>query len=122
MKLDPFDWVPAVSHAHHLSIVRHRADFKIGRQRVALDRERMVSARRHRVWETFEKGVAVVVDKARLAMKDPRGMTDPGAERGPDSLVAQTHSECRDRRTELPNDIRAHSEIPRVRRVPGARR
>src|SRR5438093_1636969 len=49
-------------------------------------------------------------------------MADPGTERSPDSLVAQTHSERRDDRTELPDDVRTHPEIPRVCGVAGARR
>src|SRR2546426_1734511 len=49
-------------------------------------------------------------------------MADPGTERSPDSLVAQTHSERRDDRTEFPDDVRTHPEIPRVCGVAGARR
>src|SRR3989442_5178908 len=117
MELADLDRVEAVPHGHDLDVVGRRAHLELLRQRFSLNRERVVPPGGDGIRKPFEDRAAIVSDETRLPVEDPRRMADFPAVRSPDPLMAEANAERRGRRAQLPEDISAHTEVPRVCRM-----
>src|SRR6266704_6204333 len=117
MELDALYRIAAVPHGHDLAVVGRRAQFELIRQRSSINRERMIASGRDGIRKPLEDRPAIVSDKTRLSVEDPRRMADLPAVRSPDPLMAEANPERRGRRAQLLEDISAHAEIPRVGRM-----
>src|SRR5712691_13519733 len=117
MELDALDRIEAVPHGHDLAVVGRRADFELLRQRFSPNRERMVPPGRDGIRKPFEDRAAIVSDETRLPVEDARRMADLPAVHSPNPLMAEANAERRGRRAQLLEDISAHTEVPRVRRM-----
>ena len=97
VELHALDGQRLVAHAHDLVLRRSRAvTSRQSGTRRALDHQRVVARRLERVRQPGEHALAVVVDRRRLAVHDPRGAHDLAAEGLADGLVAQADAQDRD--------------------------
>src|SRR2546430_8582471 len=121
MELDALDRIAAMAHAHDLTIVGGRAHLEVRRDGGRLNGQRMIPAGNHRVRQTLEDRATIVAHKARLPMEDSSGVAPPGAVGGPDPLVAEAYTQRWYRGAQLPEDVPAYAEVPRVHGMAGSR-
>ena len=85
----------AVANAHDLAVLRPGRHFQSGRQRFALDGERVVARGGEGAGQAAEDARVGVMHRGSLAMHELAGMHDPAAEGGADRLVAEADAEQR---------------------------
>src|SRR6266536_1765052 len=93
MELHAFDRQLAVAHAHHLAVVAPSRDLEHVRH--ARRRERVVATDLEVLRQPAENALAVVLDRARLAVQQALRARDLAAERLNHRLVPQAHAERR---------------------------
>src|SRR5689334_19020850 len=95
MELDAFDVERSMTRAHDLSAIAPRRDLELGRERFALDDERVIPAAQRRGGNPFEEAGARVMDRRCLAVHDLAAPNDAASEGVPDRLMAETDTEDR---------------------------
>src|SRR2546430_14602352 len=122
MELDALDRISSMAHGHDLTIVGGRAHLEVRRDGGRVDRQRMIPAGNHRVRQTLEDRATIVAHETRLPMEDSGRLGHLGAVRGTDSLVGQAYTQRWYRGAQLPEDVPAYAEVPRVHGMAGSRR
>ena len=117
VKLHALDRVQSMPEAHDLALGRPRADLEAGRQRLALDEERVVSRRLERRGDAVEEAAAVVKDGRRLSVHQAPGAHDAPPVGLPDRLVPQTDSEDRQTAAESLQDLERDAGLVRRART-----
>ena len=103
----------AVAHAHDLAVFRGRGDLELGRQRLALDRQRVVADHRDALGQPVVDALPVVRQHAGLAVHLPLRADHPAAERRADRLMAEAHAEDRPPAGEVPDQVDADARLGR---------
>ena len=109
MELHAFDRHGRVANAHQLVAIGPGGYFELCRKRVALQRERVVARRRERVRQAVVNALAVVVDRAGLAVHEAFRANDRPAERLPDALMTEADAEDRDGAGEAVYELDTHA-------------
>ncbi len=81
--------------AHDLAVFGPGGDLELGRQGVALDRQRVVARRRERVRQALEQALAGMMDRAGLAVHEGLGADDVAAEGLAHGLVPEADAQDR---------------------------
>ena len=105
MELDAFERIALVAHSHDLILIGPGDDLELVRQRAGLDHQAVISRRLERVGKAAIDPPAVVMDPRRLAVHDPAGSDDLGAQGMSDALMAQADAQERDPGREPRDDV-----------------
>lgn len=113
MELDTARRIETMGQCHDLPLLRSGRDLDLLRESAFENDQGMISCRLERAWNSRKEIGAIMQDRRSLAVHEARGSHDRSPEDLPDRLMAQTHSQDGDFRSQLPDDIRAD---PRIRR------
>src|SRR5258708_4589162 len=105
-----------MAHAHDFTIGRPRRYFQAIRQRLALDRERVITRYAEMLRQIGKHAPAIGFDRAYLAVHDGLRAHHASAERFADSLMAQADAENRDLSRELAQHVERDARMLRVAR------
>src|SRR6516164_8586677 len=96
MELDALNSKPAMSYSHDhppsIMVATHRGDFEIGGKILFLDDKRVIAGGSHGRRNVTKDRLAIVLDRAGLAMHEMGGAHHLTTESLTDGLMAETHA------------------------------
>src|SRR5262249_42148952 len=93
VELDALQGESLVSYSHDLALIGPGDNVQFVRQRAGLDDQAVITRRLERVGQPAIDSTAVMVYPRSLAVHDPVGSNDLGAQGVSDALVAQANTE-----------------------------
>src|SRR5690348_1636129 len=117
MKLHAVDRHLPMGEPHHQTVVGFGGHFKLARQRLALDHQRMIARGFEWRVDAAKDAAAIVLDFGKLAVHRHRCAHDLAAESLADRLVAEANAEDRDARRRGGDQVEADAGLVRRARA-----
>src|SRR5208282_4542794 len=95
MKLNAFHGQCLVTNSHDLSVGTPRRDLKVGRERIFFNNQTVITREAGRAGHAPEYALAINRNRLDFSVNDVLGPDDVSAERVPDGLMSQTHTQNR---------------------------